>query len=96
MCSVFGLSELSSSFLGTRLSLAACVSFSSPDLRFLATVGGCQALPGLRVDAHSLHVELHDVTVEQLWPPGGSSSRGQLSIQEIFGDAAVCHAVDVT
>lgn len=30
-----------------------------------------------------------------LWPPGGPPSSGQLSIQEVFGDAAVWHAMDV-
>ena len=56
---------------------------------------GCQALPGLCVDVYSLHVVLHDVAVSQLWLPSGSFSTGQLSVQEVFGDAAVWHVVDV-
>ena len=56
---------------------------------------GCQALPGLCVDVYSLHVALQDVAVSQQGPPGGSFSTDQLSVQEVFGNAAVWHAVDV-
>ena len=56
---------------------------------------GCQALPRFYVDVHSLHVGRHDITVPQLWSRGGSFSRRQLAIQEISGNAALWHVVDV-
>ena len=100
MCSVSGLSELPLSFLQACLSgglcqlLLFCFELVGQGSSPLGPVG-CQALPRLRIDVHSLHVALHDITVPQLWSPGGSFSRGQLSIQEISGDGAFWHAVDV-
>ena len=57
---------------------------------------GCKVLPGLGVDVMCFPVSLADILVTQLWVAFGSPSRCQLSIQNVFWDAAVLRAVDMT
>ena len=56
---------------------------------------GCKVLPGLGVDVKCFHVSLADILVAQLWAAFGSLSRCQLSIENVFWDAAIPHAVDM-
>ena len=55
----------------------------------------CKVLPGLGVDVKFFHVSLADILVAQLWAAFGSPSRCQLSIENVFWDAAILHAVDM-
>ena len=57
---------------------------------------GCKVLPGIGVDVKCFHVSLADILVAQLWAAFGSPSRRQLSIENVFWDAAILHAVDMT
>ena len=56
---------------------------------------GCKVLPGIGVDVKCFHVSLADILVVQLWVAFGSPSRCQLSIENVFWDAAIIHAVDM-
>ena len=56
---------------------------------------GCKVLPGICVDVECFHVSLADILVAQLWVAFGSPSRCQLSIENVFWDAAILHAVDM-
>ena len=56
---------------------------------------GCKVLPGIGVDAKCFHVSLADILVAQLWAAFGSPSRCQLSIENVFWNAAILHAVDM-
>ena len=55
---------------------------------------GCKVFPGLGVDVKCFHVSLADILVAQLWAAFRSPSRCQLSIENVFWDAAILHAVD--
>ena len=57
---------------------------------------GCNVLPGFSVDVEYFHVFLADILVAQLWAAFGSSSRCQFSIENVFWDAAIFHAVYTT
>ena len=50
---------------------------------------GCKVLPGHGVDAKCFHVSLADILVAQMWAAFGSPSRCQLSIENVFWDAAI-------
>ena len=56
---------------------------------------GCKVLPGLGVDVKCFHVSLADILVVQLWAAFDSSYRCQLSIENVFWDEAILHAVDM-
>ena len=56
---------------------------------------GCKVLPGLGADVKCFQVSLADIPVAQLWAAFGSPSRCQLSIEKVFWDAAILHAVDM-
>ena len=56
----------------------------------------CKVLPGLGVGVKCFHVSLADILVAQMWAAFGSPSRRQLSIENVFWDAAILHAVDMT
>ena len=56
---------------------------------------GCKVLPGLGVDVKCFHAFLADILVALLWAAFGSYSRCQLSIENVFWDAAILHAADV-
>ena len=56
---------------------------------------GCKVLPGLGVDVECFHISLTDILVAQMWAAFGSPSRCQLSIENVFWDAAILHAVDM-
>ena len=56
---------------------------------------GCKVLPGLGVDVKCFHVSLADILVAQLWAAFRSPCRCQLSIENVFWDAAILHAVDM-
>ena len=56
---------------------------------------GCKVLPGIGIDVKCFHVSLADILVAQLWAALGSPSRCQLSIENVFWDAAILHAVDM-
>ena len=56
---------------------------------------GCKVLPGLGVDVKCFHVSLADILVAQLWAAFGSPSRCQLSIENVFWDAAILLVVDM-
>ena len=56
---------------------------------------GCKVLPGIGVDVKCFHVSLADILVAQKWAAFGSSSRCQLSIKNVFRDAAILYAVDM-
>ena len=56
---------------------------------------GCKVFPGLGDDVKCFHVCLADILVAQLWAAFGSPSRCQLSIANVFWDAAILHAVDM-
>ena len=58
-------------------------------------VVGCKVLPGLGVDVKCFHVSLVDILVAQLWAAFGSPSRCQLSVENVFWDVAILHAVDM-
>ena len=57
---------------------------------------GCKVLPGIGFDVKCFHVSLADILVAQLWAAFGSPSRCQLSIENVFWDAAILHAVDMS
>ena len=57
-------------------------------------VGG-KVLPEIGVDVKCFHVCLADILVAQLWPGFGYPSRCQLSIENVFCDAAILHEVDM-
>ena len=52
--------------------------------------------PGLSVDVKCFHVSLADILVAQLWAAFCSPSRCQLSIENVFWDAVILHAVEMT
>ena len=56
----------------------------------------CKVLPGFSVDVKCFHVSLADILVAQLWAAFGSPSRCQLSIENVFWDAAILHAIDMS
>ena len=56
---------------------------------------GCKVLPRLSVYVKCFHVSLADILVAQLWAAFESPSRCQLSIENVFWDAAILHAVDM-
>ena len=56
---------------------------------------GCKVLPGIGVDVKCFYVSLADILVARLWAAFGSPSRCQLSIENVFWDAAILHAVDM-
>ena len=56
---------------------------------------GSKVLPGIGVDVKCFHVSLADILVAQLWAVFGSPSRCQLSIENVFWDATILHAVDM-
>ena len=56
---------------------------------------GCKVLPRIGVDVKCFHVSLADILEAQLWAAFGSPSRCQLSIENVFWDAATVHAVDM-
>ena len=53
----------------------------------------CKALAGLGVDAKCFNVSFADILVAQLWAAFGSPTRCQVSIENVFWDAAILHAV---
>ena len=56
---------------------------------------GSKVLPGIGVDVKCFHVSLADILEAQLWAAFGSLSRCQLSIENVFWDAAIPRAVDM-
>ena len=56
---------------------------------------GCKVLPGIGVDVKCFHVFLEDILVAQLWAAFGTPSKCQLSIENVFWDAAILHVVDM-
>ena len=56
---------------------------------------GCKVLPGIGVEVKCFHVSLADILVAQLWAAFGSPSKCQLSIEYVFWDMAILHAVDM-
>ena len=52
-----------------------------------------QGPPGFGVDVKCFHVSLADILAAQLWAAFGSPSRCQLSIENVFLNAAILHAV---
>ena len=56
---------------------------------------GCKILVGLDVDVKCFHVSLADILAAQQWAAFGSPSKCQLSIENVFWDAAILHAVDM-
>ena len=56
---------------------------------------GCKVLPGIGVDVKCFHVCLADILAAQLCAAFGSPSRCQLSIENVFWDVAILHAVDM-
>ena len=59
-------------------------------------VVGRKVLPGLGVGVKCFHVSLADILVAQLWAAFGSPSRCQLSIENVFWDAAILYAIDMS
>ena len=57
---------------------------------------GCKVLPGFGVDVKCFHVSFANILVAQLWAAFCSPSRCQLSIENVYWDAAILHAVDMT
>ena len=55
----------------------------------------CEVLPALCVDLQGLHVSLADVSKAQLWTANVSPASRQFSIEDIFGDSAILHMVNV-
>ena len=55
----------------------------------------CMVLPGLGVDVECFHVSLPDIPAPQLRAAFGSPSRCQLSVKNVFWDAAILHAIDM-
>ena len=55
----------------------------------------CKVLPGVGVDVKCFHVSIADILVAQLWAAFGSPSRCQLSIENVFWNVAILHAVDM-
>ena len=55
----------------------------------------CKVLQGTGVDVKCFHVSLADILVAQLWTAFGSPSRCQLSIENVFWDVTILHAVDM-
>ena len=56
----------------------------------------CKVLLGLSVDVKCFHVSIADILVAQLWVTFGCPPRCQLSIKNVFWDATIPHAVDMT
>ena len=56
---------------------------------------GCKVLSGTGVDVKRFHVFLADILVAQLWVAFGSPCRCQLSMENVFWDAAILHVVDM-
>ena len=54
---------------------------------------GCKGFPGLGVDVKRLHVSFENITVAQVWTACFSPPTCQFSIEEVFGDATVLHAM---
>ena len=71
---------------------SAFTSLFSPVLRCWFRVL-LHMLQELHVDVKCFHVSLADIHVAQLWAAFGSPSRCQLSIENVFLDAAILHAV---
>ena len=101
LCVVSGLLELLRSFLRALLPASAFTSFFFPCLEVLVQGASphheirCKVLPGIGVNVKCFHVSLADILVAQLWAAFGSPSRCQLSIENVFWDAAILHAVDM-
>ena len=80
---------------------SSCHQFLFPCLEVLAQSASphhalsCKVLPGIGVDVKCFHASLADMLVAQLWTAFGSPSRCQLSIENVFWDAAILHAVDM-
>ena len=55
----------------------------------------CKVLPGLGVDVKCFHVSFADILVAQLWAVFGSPFGCRLSIENVFWDAVILHAVDM-
>ena len=58
-------------------------------------VVGCKVLPGIGVDVKCLHVSLADILVAQLWAAFGFPFKCQFSIENVFWDTAILHAVNM-
>ena len=102
VCVVSGLFELLRSFLRALFVYLSVHQLLFPCLEVLVQSAspphavGCKVLPGLSVDVEFFHVSLTDILIAQLLAAFGSPSRCQLSIQNVFWDAAILHAVDMT
>ena len=57
---------------------------------------GCKVLQRLGVHVECFYVSFADILVAQHWVASGSPPRCQLSIKNVFWDAAILHAVDMT
>ena len=66
------------------------VQSASPPYTF-----GCKGLSGLGFDVNCFHVSLTGIPVAQLCAAFGSPPRCQFSIENVFWDAAILHAVDM-
>ena len=95
LCVVSGLLKMLRSFLSS----AAYNSFSSPvfiDGTSPPRSVSCKPPPGCCIDVERLHVTYADVLVSQPWAASGSLPWCQLSIDGVFWDADIVHAVDMT
>ena len=100
---VSGRMELLPSFLRARLSAAAAISLSSPVLRCCLEHSGpprctisCKALAGHSVDVDSLHISYADIFISQMRAAGGSPPQCQLTVEDVFWNAAIIHTADMT
>ena len=55
-----------------------------------------KVLPAHCVDLQGLHVSLADVSTAQLWAANVSPASRQFSLEDVFGDSAFLHTVNVT
>ena len=65
---------------------------STPPLRAISR----KALPGHSVDVDSLHVSYADIFVSQVRAACGSSAQSQLTVENVFWNATIIHAADMT
>ena len=97
LCVVSGLLGLLGSFLHTLLATSAFTSFFSPVLRcwFRVLLHIMRSAARPSQDVKCFYVSLAEILVAQLWVAFGSPSRCQLSIENVFWDAAIPHVVDM-
>ena len=99
---VSGRMELLPSFLRARLSAAAVIRLSSPVLRccFRALLNFVRSAARPFQDVVTMSITFiisyADIFISQVRAAGGSSPQSQLTVEDVFWNAAILHSADMT